>query len=173
MHVVFYSQSSKCHNFFSFLFRFSKIRVNPKNGLVKQNDFRFAISEGNPVKFGRGGDCFSLGECRRGGFQLDLSGTGLGLRDDIRWASWGAPKGSRMINFTKSPDHTKVSAVCGGSCGGCQPSNGRIYLVPSSCNAPLGKCSIIIKCIPIFNLEKAGKIQDLHVFTIITLQILL
>jgi hypothetical protein len=114
--------------------------VNPKNGLIKQDDFRFAISEGNPVKFGRGGDCFSLGECRRGGFQMDLSGTGLELRDDIRWGSWGAPMGSRMINFTRSPDRTKVSAVCGGSCGGCQPAKGRIYLVPSSCNAPLGKC---------------------------------
>ena len=114
--------------------------MNPKNGLVKQDDFRFAISEGNPVKFGRGGDCFSLGDCRRGGFQMDLSGTGLALRDDVEWGSWGAPQGSRMINFTKSPDHTKVSAVCGGSCGGCQPAKGRIYLVPSSCNTPIGKC---------------------------------
>ncbi|XP_028394319.1 uncharacterized protein LOC114518504 isoform X2 [Dendronephthya gigantea] len=119
--------------------KFSKIRINPKNGLVKQDDFRFAISEGNPVKFGRGGDCFSLGECRRGGFQMDLSGTGLELRDDVMWKSWGAPKGSRMINFTRSPDHTKVSAICGGSCGGCQPARGRIYLIPSSCNTPLGK----------------------------------
>lgn len=107
---------------------------------MKQDDFRFAISEGNPVKFGRGGDCFSSGLCRRGGFKIDLSGTGLKLRDDIKWKSWGTPKtGNRMINFTKSPDATKISAVCGGSCGGCQPEKGRIYLTPSSCNTPIGR----------------------------------
>ena len=92
------------------------------------------------MRYGRGGDCFSLGQCRRGGFKIDLSGTDLKLRDDIKWISWGAPKtGSRMINFTKSPDFTQASAVCGGSCGGCQPNTGRIYFTPSFCDAPYRK----------------------------------
>lgn len=136
--IIFISRNNELA--FNSFYRFSKIRVSPKNGLVRQDDFRFAISEGNPVNFGRAGDCFSLGKCRRGGFQVDLSGTGFQLRDDVRWGSWGTPKGSRMINFTRSPDRTRASAVCGGSCGGCQPEHGRIYLVPSSCDAPLGMC---------------------------------
>ena len=107
---------------------------------MKQDDFRFAVSEGNPVKYGRGGDCFSRGQCRRGGFKINLSGTGVKLRDDVKWGSWGAPKAdSRMINFTKSADGTKISAVCGGSCGGCQPKSGRIYVVPKDCETPPGK----------------------------------
>ena len=123
--------------------RFSKVRVDPTTGLVHRDDFAFAKSEGNPVRYGRAGDCYSAAsKCHKGRFQIDLSGTGLRMRKEVVWEAWGNPKlPQRLLNYRKSQDGTFASGECGGSCGGCQPRNEKLFVEPSICpeSSPAGR----------------------------------
>ena len=116
-------------------FSFNKIRVDPESGLVHRDDFQYAKSEGNPVRFGRAGDCFSAAsKCQKGKFQVDLSGTGLRMRKDVNWENWGTPKRpQRLLNIHKAEDGTMAYGECGGSCGGCQPINEKMFVEPATC----------------------------------------
>ena len=124
-------------------FRFSKIRVDPKTGLVHRDDFRFASSDGNHVRFGRAGDCYSAASrCHKGKFQIDLSGTGLRVKRDAEWEPWGSPRiPQRLLSYKKSEDGSFVYGECGGSCGGCEPKGERLYLEPVSCQPTNGESS--------------------------------
>lgn len=121
-----------------YLFRFNKLRVDPTSGLVHRDDYQFARSEGNPVRFGRAGDCFSAAsKCHKGKFQIDLTGTGLRMRKEVEWEAWGTPKlPHRLLNVRKSEDGLTAVGECGGSCGGCQPIKERMYVEPSACTDP-------------------------------------
>ncbi|EDO27330.1 predicted protein [Nematostella vectensis] len=118
--------------------RFNKIRIDPSSGLIHRDDFTFSFHTGNPVKYGRAGDCFSAAsKCHKGRFNIDLTGTGLRVRSDIEWEQWGSPKiPHRLLSYRKSDDGTKVFGECGGSCGGCTPKNERLYLEPARCTKP-------------------------------------
>ena len=115
--------------------RFNKIRVDPTSGLVHRDDYQFSKSEGNPVRFGRAGDCFSAAsKCHRGKFQLDLTGTGLRMLKEVEWEAWGTPKlPQRLLNVRKSEDGLTAVGECGGSCGGCQPIKEKMYVEPAAC----------------------------------------
>lgn len=117
--------------------RFHKIRIDPQTSLIHRDDFTFADTIGNHVRYGRAGDCYSAAsKCHRGRFQVDLTGTGLRVRSDIDWEPWGSPKiPQRILKYRKSPDGTLVYGECGGSCGGCQPKNEKLYLEPTKCAA--------------------------------------
>lgn len=123
---------------FLFYIRFNKIRVDPSSGLIHRDDFQYAKSEGNPVRFGRAGDCFSAAsKCQKGKFQVDLSGTGLRMRKDVDWEAWGTPKmPQRLLNIHKAEDGTMAYGECGGSCGGCQPVKEKMFVEPSTCTDP-------------------------------------
>jgi len=123
------------HQSFLHFHRFYKVRVNPLNGLLQRDDFTFADTLGNPVRYGRAGDCYSASKsCHRGKFQIDLTGTGLRLHKDADWEPWGSPKvPQRLLNYRKSPGGTLAYGECGGSCGGCQPKNARLYVEPQRC----------------------------------------
>lgn len=115
--------------------RFYKVRVDPTTGLLERDDYKFAETQGNPVRYGRAGDCYSASNsCHKGRFQIDLTGTGLRLRRDTAWVPWGTPKISpNVLNYRQSPDGTMVYGECGGSCGGCQPKNARLFVEPLQC----------------------------------------
>ncbi|CAH3026593.1 unnamed protein product, partial [Porites evermanni] len=115
--------------------RFNKLRIDPTSGLIHRNDYQFAKTEGNPVRFGRAGDCFSAAsKCRKGKFQIDLSGTGMRMRRDVEWEAWGTPKlPKRLLNVQKTDDGLSVVGECGGSCGGCQHAQERMYVEPAKC----------------------------------------
>lgn len=38
-----------------------------------------------------------------------------------------------MLNYRKSPGGTLAYGECGGSCGGCQPKNAKLYVEPQRC----------------------------------------
>lgn len=124
--------------------RFNKIRVDPASGLVHRDDFQFAKTEGNPVRFARAGDCFSAAsKCNKGKFQVDLSGTGLRMRKDVDWEAWGTPKlPQRLLTIRKAEDGTMAYGECGGSCGGCQPIKEKMFVEPAACTDPTttGEC---------------------------------
>ncbi|XP_031556840.1 uncharacterized protein LOC116293538 isoform X2 [Actinia tenebrosa] len=115
--------------------RFYKVRVDPTTGLLERDDYRFADIQGNPVRYGRAGDCYSAStSCHKGRFQIDLTGTGLRLRRDSAWVPWGTPRISpNVLNYRQSPDGAMVYGECGGSCGGCQPKNSKLFVEPSQC----------------------------------------
>ena len=115
--------------------RFSKIRVEPNTGLIHRDDFQFAKSEGNPVRFGRAGDCYSAASrCHKGNFQIDLTGTGVRLNEDAQWEPWGTPRiPQRLVNYKKSDDGLFAYGECGGSCGGCTPKGEKLLIEPVSC----------------------------------------
>lgn len=126
-----------CPMFLCNTFRFHKVRVDPHTSLVLRDDYTFADTVGNPVRFGRAGDCYSAASpCKRGKFQIDLTGTGLRVRRDVGWEAWGSPKiPSKLVKYRKSPDGSMVFGECGGSCGGCQPQGEKLYLEPAKCAA--------------------------------------
>ena len=102
---------------------------------MHRDDFQYAKTEGNPVRFGRAGDCFSAAsKCQKGKFQVDLSGTGLRMRKDVDWETWGTPKlPQRLLNIHKAEDGTMAYGECGGSCGGCQPIKEKMFVEPATC----------------------------------------
>lgn len=134
------SETDASDTFLVFFFnaRFNKIRVDPTTGLVHRDDFQFAKTEGNPVRFARAGDCFSAAsKCQKGKFQMDLSGTGLRMRKDVDWEAWGTPKvPQRLLSVRKAEDGTMAYGECGGSCGGCQPIKERMFVEPAACTDP-------------------------------------
>lgn len=38
-----------------------------------------------------------------------------------------------MLKYRKSPGGTLAYGECGGSCGGCQPKNARLFVEPQKC----------------------------------------
>ena len=91
---------------------------------VITNDYSFAEIDKNslPVPYGTAGDCFSANtsDCRRGHFMMDLSGTGLRVKEGIRWRVDSDTSGIRLQDF-RNQQGIVVSAKCGGWCGQCRP----------------------------------------------------
>ena len=53
---------------------------------------------------------------------------------DVEWEAWGTPKlPKRLLNVQKTDDGLSVVGECGGSCGGCQPAQERMYVEPAKC----------------------------------------
>ena len=123
---------------FFFLFRFRRVRINPSNMLLVRDDYTHAYSEGNPVKYGTAGDCYSKSteDCRKGQFKINFQGTGVSLTPR-KWVATGMPKdmNERITQFKNSSDWKQVSAHCGGSCAECEPSEGHIRVQPDKCAA--------------------------------------
>ncbi|XP_048581714.1 uncharacterized protein LOC5511228 isoform X2 [Nematostella vectensis] len=147
--------------------RFNKIRIDPSSGLIHRDDFTFSFHTGNPVKYGRAGDCFSAAsKCHKGRFNIDLTGTGLRVRSDIEWEQWGSPKiPHRLLSYRKSDDGTKVFGECGGSCGGCTPKNERLYVEPARCTKPNQQAGIARNSIPKPKNTKSKIPQQGHITT--------
>ena len=56
------------------------------------------------------------------------------MRRDVEWEAWGTPKlPKRLLNVQKTDDGLSVVGECGGSCGGCQPAQERMYVEPAKC----------------------------------------
>ena len=56
------------------------------------------------------------------------------MRRDVEWEAWGTPKlPKRLLNVQKTDDGLSVVGECGGSCGGCQPVQERMYVEPAKC----------------------------------------
>ena len=56
------------------------------------------------------------------------------MRGDVEWEAWGTPKlPKRLLNVQKTDDGLSVVGECGGSCGGCQPAQERMYVEPAKC----------------------------------------
>lgn len=119
---------------------FNKVRLDFTTMKILSNVFTFAQTQGGKdIPYGKAGDCYSKnsGNCRKGQFKVDLSGTRLRVRDDVNWKFSGWPKNLTMQDYQKSPDGAVVSAKCGGWCGSCSPSQGFIVLEPL-CSIPAG-----------------------------------
>lgn len=104
--------------------KFSKVRLNVTEGSIIPDDFQFAESDGNRVPYGTAGDCYSSnpGNCRKGDFSIDLTGTGLRLKSSVSWSLEAEPLGISIRDFKKDKHSQVVTAKCGGYCGLCQPS---------------------------------------------------
>lgn len=100
---------------------FSKVRLNVDDLTILPNDYQFADTEGSFVPYGTAGDCFSMnpGNCRKGSFLVDLTGTGLKVHDKVRWSHQGYPYDIKIQDFTTNKQGMVVSAKCGGWCGRC------------------------------------------------------
>lgn len=119
---------------------FNKVRLDFTTMKILSNVFTFAQTQGGKdIPYGKAGDCYSKnsGNCRKGQFKVDLSGTRLRVRNDVNWKLSGWPKNLTMQDYQKSPDGAVVSAKCGGWCGSCSPSQGFIILEPL-CSIPAG-----------------------------------
>lgn len=120
---------------------FSKVRLELTTMKILRNVFTFAQTQGvKDVPYGKAGDCYSAnsGNCRKGQFKVDMSGTRLRVRNDVNWKFSGWPKHLKVQDYQKSPDGAVVSAKCGGWCGSCDPSGGFIILEPL-CSIPAGR----------------------------------
>ncbi|XP_074627228.1 uncharacterized protein LOC141885237 isoform X4 [Acropora palmata] len=131
--------------------RFNKIRLDPATGLVQRDDFQFSKTEGNPVRYGRAGDCYSAAsKCHKGKFFIDLTGTGLRMRKEVEWEAWGTPKlPKRLVNVRKSQDGLTAIGECGGSCGGCEPIQEKMLVEPSTCTDASTTEAVSRQAIPI------------------------
>ena len=115
------------------------MRINPYNLILEKEDFKFAVSEGHNISYGKAGDCYSKSkqDCRKGQFKINLQGSNLKLDGNPQWIATGSPKGmaERITQFQKSPDNAIVSAHCGGSCSECIPE-GDLKIIPDICAIP-------------------------------------
>ena len=103
--------------------------------MVDTRDFTFATSVGRPMEFGKAGDCYSnsVQDCRKGKFKINIGGTNLKFKGDLKWMATGTPQDNyRITQFKVSPSSTEVSAHCGGSCSECMPAE-RLILQPAMC----------------------------------------
>lgn len=116
--------------------KFFKVRLNVDDASIVLDDFQFAVSEGKHIPYGTAGDCFSsnLGNCRKGSFSIDLTGTGLRLQSSVSWSvdANTSPHGIRIQDYVKKKEDQIVSAKCGGNCGRCQPT-GKLLLDQLTC----------------------------------------
>lgn len=109
---------------------------------IVQDDYQYSEtnSNGSPIPFGTAGDCYSASqnqECRKGGFMIDLTGTGLKVKDNVEWTVKSETPGMKISGF-KNDKGLQISAKCGGWCGQCLPKSSlRIELV--RCNMNIGK----------------------------------
>ena len=103
--------------------RFYKVRLDVAGSKILPDDFTFASSAGKPIPYGTAGDCYSSnrGNCRKGSFSIDLTGTGMRLQSSVRWSVQSRPAGIGMQDFQIRNQSQIVSAKCGGNCGKCQP----------------------------------------------------
>lgn len=78
---------------------FSKVKIDLSTLRIVDDDFQFAQSSGiKRIPYGTAGDCYSmnLGNCRKGKFKIDLTGTLLKVRPEVTWLPQGLPKGIRI-----------------------------------------------------------------------------
>ena len=116
-----------------------------KNLLINQSDFTFAVSQqgGNAVPYATAGDCFSAsrGQCRKGSFKIDLSGTGLRVDGSVSWSLSSHTPGITIQGFTNYQGIV-IGAKCGGWCGECRP-NGPLKLDLVTCKVRTSKSRFI------------------------------
>ena len=65
------------------LTNFSKVLVDLNSMSIVPDDFYYSTtSSGKRIKYGEAGDCYSASKesCRKGRFQIDLTGTGFRLK---------------------------------------------------------------------------------------------
>ena len=65
------------------LTNFSKVLVDLNSMSIVPDDFYYSTtSSGKRIKYGEAGDCYSASKesCRKGKFQIDLTGTGFRLK---------------------------------------------------------------------------------------------
>ena len=121
--LMFLHQFSYYFNTYSFP---PQVRLNIRESRIIPDDFRFSKSTGKKVPYGTAGDCFSSnrGNCRRGSFHIDLTGTELRLQSSVTWSVVGKPRGIQIQDFQMGHGDQIASAKCGGSCAKCQPTGG-------------------------------------------------
>ncbi|XP_078678214.1 A disintegrin and metalloproteinase with thrombospondin motifs 9-like isoform X2 [Branchiostoma floridae x Branchiostoma belcheri] len=99
---------------------YDKVRISLDTMQISVSDMQFARTvHGKAVPFGNAGDCYSTARCPQGVFNIDLSGTGLGVSPDTQWHTQG-----RFItaDINRSQDGSVVHGRCGGYCGTCFPN---------------------------------------------------
>ena len=68
----------------------SKVGVELESLSLDRHDFTFSRQvRGEAVPLATGGDCYSTAGCPRGGFSLNLAGTGLVVAGDTVWVEEG------------------------------------------------------------------------------------
>ncbi|XP_071527887.1 A disintegrin and metalloproteinase with thrombospondin motifs 9 [Panulirus ornatus] len=98
---------------------FSKVRLNTSSLVIDTYDFTFARAvDGNFVRYGEAGDCFSMAMCPQGAFSINLAGTALAVSPRTDWITRGN-KAAHYIN--RLDDNQRILGRCGGYCGTCAP----------------------------------------------------
>jgi C1A family cysteine protease len=100
--------------------------------------------DGNGIDFGTGSDCYAWAHCgaqtTRGGFSIDLRGTGFELISSrVVSSGWGnsmyvSQDGAAHVashNFALADGTQRVEATCGGWCGSCKAEL-TVRKIPSS-----------------------------------------
>ena len=69
----------------------------------------------------------------------------LSFQEEVYWESYGTPSDIKNI-LNINDDRTRVSAECGGYCGGCRPHNGKlgVELDQTYCPQEGIKCKTIV-----------------------------
>ncbi|XP_035677361.1 A disintegrin and metalloproteinase with thrombospondin motifs 9-like [Branchiostoma floridae] len=111
---------------------YEKVRINLDTMQISVSDMQFSRTvQGKAVPFGNAGDCYSTARCPQGAFNIDLSGTGLGVSPDTQWHTQGRfitadinrSQGIFMTaDIHRSQDGSVVQGRCGGYCGTCFPN---------------------------------------------------
>lgn len=98
---------------------------------INSSDYRFAeVVHGIYHPFGSCASCFSLTPIclPRGFFNIDLTGTGIGVSPTVHWDKSGSP--SRALDLYKLHRGVYgelVDGNCGARCGECSP-NGKLFV---------------------------------------------
>ncbi|XP_048781078.2 uncharacterized protein LOC125683682 [Ostrea edulis] len=135
---------------------FSKIRIKIESMDIVQNDYSFSTTTGTSevdnVRFGTSYDCsaefwwpetYGLTCQLDGKFEIDLSGTGIAIASSVGWIPehWE----SRIRQFSRSADSTKVSCLVIGWCGECAP-NDTITIEPLHGSVTSGIAAQTVTC---------------------------
>ncbi|ESO93727.1 hypothetical protein LOTGIDRAFT_153184 [Lottia gigantea] len=101
---------------------FRKIRVN-SNLEIDGNDVKFMeLLLGNNQKYGTTFDCMGKDcpDIPHGTLNIDTRDTGLMVKPDTNWITYGYMPGTFYINRISN---NVIDIKCGGNCGGCTPKS--------------------------------------------------
>nr|XP_023647270.1 A disintegrin and metalloproteinase with thrombospondin motifs 20-like [Paramormyrops kingsleyae] len=100
---------------------FHKVRLDLSAMRIITTDLRFSQTPlGHSVPFGTAGDCYSATKCPQGQFSINLTGTGLKIAEEAKWASRGNYATAKVH---RSEDGVRIYGRCGGFCGKCVPQS--------------------------------------------------
>ncbi|XP_060583152.1 A disintegrin and metalloproteinase with thrombospondin motifs 20-like [Ruditapes philippinarum] len=118
-----------------------------KDMTVNKGDTTFAEIVGagtSYVSYAQAETCNCNWGCKHGTFSISTEGTGFKFSSSLSVSGFGWQP--YVGPLTKNNDNTKMSATCGGYCGGCEPS-GSLYLYHDENTVVDESSAVLAKCV--------------------------